>query len=419
MSNVFSIISTSVVQALQELRVNKLRTILSLLGITIGIFCIIAVLTALDSARNSIQKNVNTLGSDVLYVGRWPWPGSEEGEYKWWEYWRRPSMSKTEANAVNNQLHDVALTTLCLPVGAVTVKQGSSELSSVRGYSINTGFDKVQNIEIAKGRFLTASELDGGNNYVVIGSEVYTGLFAQGQNAIGKTVSFMGRKFVVIGVMKKVGSNMADFDFDNGMIFPYNSISSLIDVKSFEYNPRLIIKAYNPANVGEVKDEVKGILRRVHKLKPTEADDFVINQLSGITKMLNSMFDTIDIVGLIIGFFSLLVGAFGIANIMFVTVKERTKIIGLKKAIGAKRFSIMLEFLSEAIVLCLLGGLIGILMVLLLSMVFSKVLDMEIALSFKNFIFGVSVSVIVGVLSGFIPARSASRLDPVVAIRTN
>jgi len=419
MSNVFSIISTSVVQALQELRVNKLRTFLSLLGITIGIFCIIAVLTALDSARNSIQKNVNTLGSDVLYVGRWPWPGSEEGEYKWWEYWRRPSMSKTEANAVNNQLRDVALTTLCLPVGAITVKQGNSELSSVRGYSINTGFDKVQNIEIAKGRFLTASELDGGNNYVVIGSEVYTGLFAQGQNAIGKTVSFMGRKFVVIGVMKKVGSNMADFDFDNGMIFPYNAISSLIDVKSFEYNPRLIIKAYNPANVAEVKDEVKGILRRVHKLKPTEADDFVINQLSGITKMLNSMFDTIDIVGLIIGFFSLLVGAFGIANIMFVTVKERTKIIGLKKAIGAKRFSIMLEFLSEAIVLCLLGGLIGILMVLLLSMVFSKVLDMEIALSFKNFIFGVSVSVIVGVLSGFIPARSASRLDPVVAIRTN
>ena len=140
MNNIAQIIVTSIIQALQELRVNKLRTFLSLLGITIGIFSIIAVGTALDSAQNMIQKNVETLGSDVLYVGRWPWPGIEEGEYRWWDYWRRPSMTNTEVNAINGQLHTLALTTLCLPVGGITVKYESQELSNIRGYSINIDF---------------------------------------------------------------------------------------------------------------------------------------------------------------------------------------------------------------------------------------------------------------------------------------
>ncbi|NDC41697.1 MAG: ABC transporter permease [Chitinophagia bacterium] len=419
MRHTLTILGSSIVQALQELRANKLRTFLSLLGITIGIFCIISVLTALDSTQKSIQKNVNSLGSDVLYVGRWPWPGSEEGEYKWWEYWRRPSMSATEARAVDNQLHNVAVTTLCLPVGSLTVKQASAELSNVRGYAVNIGFEKVQNIDLARGRFLSVSELVGGNNMVVIGSEVYKGLFQRGQDPIGKPIGFMGRKFVVAGVMKKTGQNMADFDFDNGLILPYNSVTGLIDVKSLEYNPRLIVKAYAAANTDEVKEEVRGIIRRIHKLRPAQADDFVINQLSGITKMLAKMFVTINLAGVGIGIFSLLVGAFGIANIMFVTVKERTRVIGLKKAIGAKRGAILLEFLAESVVLCLLGGLVGVGLVVLLSFVFSKMLDMQIALSMFNFLLGVSVSVIVGILSGFVPAWSASRLDPVVAIRSN
>ena len=419
MKNAAQIITTSIVQALQELRVNKLRTFLSLLGITIGIFCIIAVLTALDSARGMIQKKVETLGSDVLYVGRWPWPGMEEGEYRWWDYWRRPSMTNTEANAINGQLHDMALTTLCLPIGNVTVKHADQEVSSVKGYGVNIDFDKVQNIEIDQGRYLSYSELGGGNNTVVLGGEVYNGLFPSGGSALGKSISLLGRKFVIVGVMKKVGSNMADFDFDNGVLFPYNSITGLIDVRSLDYNPRMIVKAYNINNVAEVKDEVRGIIRRVHKLRPDQQDDFVVNQLSGISKMLDGMFDKIDFVGLFIGFFSLLVGAFGIANIMFVTVKERTKIIGLKKAIGARRASILLEFLMESIVLCVIGGLIGILMVLVLSFIVSHAMDLEVVLSLKNFFIGLFVSIFVGILSGFIPARSASKLDPVVAIRTN
>lgn len=419
MNNIGQIVTTSIVQALQELRVNKLRTFLSLLGITIGIFCIIAVLTALDSARGMIQKNVETLGSDVLYIGRWPWPGMEDGEYKWWEYWRRPSMTKTEVYAINGQIHNLAITTLCLPLRNLTVKYNDAELSSIRAYTINTDFDRIQNIELAQGRFLSASELEGGNNSIVLGSEVSAGLFQRGVNPLGKSITVLGRKFTVVGVMKKVGQNMADFDFDNGMLFSYNTVSSLVDVKSLQYEPRLMVKPYNVANLTEVKDEVTGVIRRLHKIKPDQPNDFTVNQLSGISKLLDNMFNKIRWVGWIIGIFSLLVGLFGIANIMFVTVKERTKIIGLKKAIGARRASILTEFLLESIVLCLIGGLIGILIVLLLSLLVSKLADIDVVLSLVNFSIGVGISIIVGVISGIIPAISASKLDPVVAIRSN
>lgn len=419
MKNVLHIVITSIVQALQELRANKLRTSLSLLGITIGIFCIIAVRSAFDSAQHQIQKNVDALGSDVLYVGRWPWPGMEEGEFKWWEYWRRPSLTNAEVTAINAEMRAMCIATLSLPVPNVTVKHDEQELSSLHAYAVNVDFDKVQNIELAQGRYLGDGELEGGNNVVVLGSDVCDGLFSKGVSPLGKSITALGRKYTVVGVMKKVGQGMTDFDFDNGILVPYYSITSVVDVRALEYNPRLIVKAYNPANVMEVKDEITGIIRRQHKLKPEQASDFTVNQLSGISKLLNEMFDRINIVGLFIGMFSLLVGAFGIANIMFVTVKERTKIIGLKKAVGARRSSILTEFLLEAIVLCLMGGLIGILIVLGLSVLISHLADMEVVLSFKNFIIGILVSAVTGILSGYIPARRASKMDPVVAIRAN
>jgi putative ABC transport system permease protein len=181
----------------------------------------------------------------------------------------------------------------------------------------------------------------------------------------------------------------------------------------------LIVKAAKGRNLDEVKYEVEGVLRRLRKVRPGQPDDFAINHLSQVSEKLNSIFGKIDIGAWFIGGFSLLVGAFGIANIMFVTVKERTKIIGLKKAIGARRASIMWEFLLEAIVLCLVGGSVGILIVLLLSLGISYGFDMEIILSLNNFFIDIFVSIFVGILSGLIPARSASRLDPVVAIRTN
>ena len=418
MNNITQIIGASIVQAFQELRANKLRTFLSLLGITIGIFCIIAVLTVLDSLKNNIQKEMSTLGSDVLYIGRWPWM-DDGGEYKWWEYWRRRGMTPQEVKAIASQVSDVSTTTLCLNTRRMTLKHNDNEVNSISGYAVLDGFDKIQNIEIATGRYLNAAELDGSVNSVVLGDEVYNGLFTGNVSPLGKNVSFLGRQFIVVGVMKKVGENMAGFDFDNAVIFPYYMAASLVDARSLNYDPLLAVKAGNGKNLEEVKYEVEGVLRRVRKVKPGQANDFAINQLSQVSQRLNMVFGTVDIIAWVIGGFSLLVGAFGIANIMFVTVKERTKIIGLKKAIGARKASIMWEFLLEAVVLCLIGGAVGILLVVLISFVLTYAFQFNVVLSLSNFFIGIFVSIFVGVLSGLIPARSASRLDPVVAIRTN
>ena len=418
MKNITQIISTSIVQALQELRANKLRTFLSLLGITIGIFCIIAVLTVLDSLKNNIQKDMATLGSDVLYIGRWPWMDDGD-EYKWWEYWRRPSMQPADVRAIETQVPDAALVTICLNTRRHTVKYNDMELSSIAGYAVLNNFEKVQNIDIGLGRYLSTSELDGGSNSVVLGYAVYSNLFPGSIDPLGKHITFLGRKFLVVGVMKKAGQNMAGFDFDNCIIYPYNAAASLLDVRSLNYDPLLVVKAAKGRNLDEVKYEVEGVLRKMRKVRPGQANDFAINHLSQVSEKLNMIFGKIDIGAWFIGGFSLLVGAFGIANIMFVTVKERTKIIGLKKAIGARKSSIMWEFLLEAIVLCLIGGSIGILIVLLLSVTLTYAFDMEVILSVSNFFIGIFVSIFVGILSGLIPARTASRLDPVVAIRTN
>lgn len=417
MTNTGQIITTSVTQSFHELKANKLRTFLSLLGITIGIFCIIAVLTVLDSMKNNIAKEMSTLGSDVLYVNRWPWM-DEGGEYKWWEFWRRPSVGPAELNAVN-KLPDVAFATLCFTQRDITLKHLDQELSSVKGYAVTNNFDQIQNIEIANGRYLSNSELDGTSNSVVIGDEIYKEFFPGGTTAIGKTIFFLGRQFNVIGVMKKVGQNMAGFDFDNGIIYSYNTAAALVDVKSLNNDPVLIIKAANGKDLEEVKYEVEGVLRSVRKVKPGQANDFAMNRLSQISERLDLVFASINMIGSVIGAFSLVVGAFGIANIMFVTVKERTRVIGLKKAVGARKSSILMEFLVEAIALCMAGGIIGIITVLLLSLALTYGADFPVTLSLKNFAIGIGISAIVGILAGFIPARSASRLDPVVAIRSN
>lgn len=416
MNRTGQLLLVSISQAFQQLRVNKLRTFLSLLGITIGIFCIIAVLTVIDSMKNNIEKEMASLGSDVLYINRWPWM-DEGGVYKWWEFWRRPSMSLTELNAVEKNVPEAQMVTLCFGTSGETVKHLDREVSGVPAYAVTTDFDKLQNIEIEEGRYLSLSELNGGSSTTVIGWQLYQDLFPGNTNPLNETVSLKGKKLTVVGVMKKSGQNMAGFDFDNGLVYPYLAASAIYDIRSLSFDPVLMIKARSGKSIEELKYEVEGVLRKSRKVRPGEANDFAINQLSQVSERLDLLFGTINVVGWVIAGFSLLVGGFGIANIMFVTVRERTKIIGLKKAIGAKPSVILMEFLIEAVTLCLVGGLVGILVVLLLSLVMNYGLDFPVTLSVKNFFIGVGTSALVGVLAGYIPARFASRLDPVVAIR--
>lgn len=412
------IISTSIIQALQELRANKLRTFLSLLGVTIGIFCIIAVLTVLDSMKNNIQKEVSSLGSDMLYIGRWPWM-DEGGEYKWWEFLRRPSMGPQELNAVERDVKNIEFATLMYRDNGLTLKQGDQELTGITGYAVTNFFDKLQNIDITNGRYLSLSEIDGGTNAVVLGSEVYESLFPGGTDPIGAKVMFHGRGFNVVGVMRKAGQNISGINLDNGIVYSYYAAAGMVDVKSFNNDPTLIVKTGADIAVEDAQLEVEGALRRIRKVRPGEKNDFAVNKLSQITERLNVMFGSINMIGAVIGGFSLIVGAFGIANIMFVTVKERTRVIGLKKAIGARQNSILMEFLVEAVTLCIAGGLIGIILVLLLALILTYAADFPVSLTLSNFLTGIGISAVVGILAGFIPARTASRLDAVTAIRSN
>lgn len=416
MSTFGQTIITGISQSFVELKGNKLRTFLSLLGVTIGIFCIIAVLTVLDSMKDNIRKEMSTLGNDVMYIGRWPWM-DEGGEYKWWEFWRRPSMTPAELRAVE-QVRNVDFATLCFQKRNIDVKHEGEEVSNVGVYAVTSNFDRIQNIEIEAGRYLSNAEVDGSSNTVVLGNSVNYEIFGT-VDGVGKTISFLGRQFTIVGVMKKVGQNMAGFDFDNAVIISYYTAAGVLDVKSFNNDPTLIVKAAEGKKLEEVKYEVIGALRKQRKVKPGVGDDFAVNQLSQVSERLDMLFASINLIGAIIGGFSLVVGAFGIANIMFVTVKERTKMIGLKKAIGARRSIILTEFLIEAVTLCVAGGLIGISIVLLLSLALTYWADFPVTLSAANFFIGISISAIVGILAGFIPARAASRLDPVVAIRSN
>lgn len=418
MSNQISkIISTSFVQAFLELKANKLRSTLSLTGITIGIFCIIAVFTVLDSLKKNIQEEVSTLGSDVIYVGRWPWM-DEGGEYKWWEFWRRPSMSMTELRAIQNNVSDAGIVTLQLTINGKSARYDDNEVSGFSTYAVTQDFEKLQNIEITEGRYLSAAELDGGAPSAVIGSELYESLFKSNVNAVGKTISFLGKSYLIVGTLKKTGQNAAGFNFDNCLIVSYQSVGSAIDLKSLNYDPSLMIKAKPGAVLSEMQYEVEGALRAARKVRPGEANNFAINKLSQITQRMDMMFGLINLIGGVIGIISLIVGAFGIANIMFVTVKERTKYIGLKRAIGARSVYILVEFLIEAVSLCLVGGLIGILLVWIITIIVNQFSDMKLSMSVFNLGIGIFTSLITGIVAGFIPAYKASKLDPVVAIRS-
>jgi putative ABC transport system permease protein len=416
MGNFAQIIITSITQAFLELRANKLRTFLSLLGISIGIFCIIGVLTVLDSLENNIQTSMSAIGNDVLYINRQPWM-PEGDDYKWWEYMQRKPMTQRELKAILRNGAGVKYAAISSR-DRVTIKYQDQEVEEVTSNAVTLNFDKIQNVEIEKGRYLAASEIEGGNFTAVIGADLADALFTG--DPLDKSISFLGRKFVVVGVMKKSGQNMAGFNFDNAVIYPFNAAKGLVNLASTDWSndPVIMVKADN-IDIEDMRYQIEGILRAVRQVKPNEKNNFSVNQLSQVTARMEAVFSSVNLIGSIIGGFSLVVGAFGIANIMFVTVKERTKVIGLKKAIGARSRSILTEFLVEAVTLCISGGLIGIVIVFLLSLLLTYGADFPVTFSLKNFLIGIGISATVGVLAGFIPARSASRLDPVVAIRSN
>jgi putative ABC transport system permease protein len=401
--------------ATTALRVNKLRTILSLLGITIGIFAIISVFTVFDSMENEIRSSIESLGNDVLFVQKWPW--SFGSDYAWWKYMNRPLPKIDEMDVIKRKSSGADAVAFMASTSR-TVEHLNNSIEGISILGVSQDYDKCMAVDIDDGRYFSDMESAGGKNVVIIGSFIAENLYTN-TDPIGKEIKIFGRKLKIIGVFKKKGDNMFGDNSDKEAMLPVNYIRNLIDIRSDNVDPFIIVKAKKGVSNEELKDELTGIIRSEHRLKPLAEDDFSINETSLLTQGFESLFSVISWVGWIIGGFSILVGGFGIANIMFVSVKERTSIIGIQKSLGAKKYFILFEFLFEAVILSLIGGLVGLLIVYIGTQIVSIFFDMHFTLGMGNIMMGIITSGIIGIIAGFVPAWAAARLNPVDAIRAN
>jgi putative ABC transport system permease protein len=410
------IIYESIVQAFQQLSANKLRSFLSLTGISIGIICIISVLSAVDSLKDNVSSSFEKLGNDVLYIDKMPW--NEDPSQNWWKYKQRPEPSHDDLDIIKRKakLSDKASFSVFIP--GRTLKYGGNSVEGAFMAGVTDDYEDIFNLEFEKGRFFTPFESTTGANRAIIGAVLAEELFGA-IDPIGKHIKIKGLDFQVVGVLEKEGNTLINiFQFDEAVLISFNTAKKLINVKSRNtWGTSLNVKAKEGVSLVDLKDEITGILRSARKIKPKEKENFAINQLSMFTKLLEPIFGTMNVVGIFIGGFSILVGMFSVANIMFVSVKERTSIIGIKKALGARQSIILLEFLIESVVLCLIGAIIGLLIVFGVLKIASSAFHYDIFLSAGNIIIALVLALIIGVLSGLVPAWQAARLDPVEAMR--
>lgn len=401
--------------ATDALRQNLLRTILSLLGVTVGIFAIIAVLTIVDALNVSIKNSLAFLGDKVMYVQKFPFAFNEPN-YPWWKYMRRPAPKYEEYEFLERTLTQASAVSVFDVRGNQSVRYRSNSLrAAVMGASQFHNF--VSDIKVADGRYFSPQESKSGRNVVIIGHTVAKELFDT-SDPIGKEIKIRDIKFLVIGVMQRQGDNFLPTPSNDDLcIIPFLSFSRLFASRSRGVNPVIAVKGYE-ADTGltELEGEITGLLRAYRKLKPKDEDNFALNRTEAIADVLDSIIAVLKVAGWCIGSFSILVGGFGIANIMFVSVKERTNLIGIQKSLGAKNYFILLQFLFESVFLSVLGGAAGLLLVSTLSAFSTE--TFQIVLTPSNMLLGLTVSSVIGVLSGIIPAYSASQLDPVEAIRS-
>ncbi len=404
----------SLMFAINSLIVNKLRTFLSLLGITIGIFAIISVFAVIDSLEHNIRESISTLGNNVVYVQKWPW--SFENNYPWWKYINRP-VSQISDYEVINKISKHAENAAFIVATKKNVQYKDNIAEDITILAETPEYQNIRSFDISQGRYFSSFEAKNGRSIAVIGQSLSDDLF-RGENPIGKSIKVFKRKVQIVGVFAKEGEDMLGMSTDNQVHISLSFARTVIDLKNKRLDPFIMVKAKEGISTDELIDELTGIMRASRRLPPAEENNFALNKSSLISKGLDGIFKSIDLAGIIIGGFSIIVGGFGIANIMFVSVKEQTKIIGIQKALGARRHFILLQFLYEAVILSLIGGLLGLILVFGITKFISSSGEMNVFLSFGNIATGVSISVVIGLLSGIIPAYQAAKLNPVDAIST-
>jgi putative ABC transport system permease protein len=407
------IFGSSLRLTMQELKVNKLRTALSLIGISFGIFCIIGVLATVNSLEANIQNQINSLGTNTVYIDKWVYTGGPD--YPWWKFINRPVPTYDEVKSIEER-SQLAKNVAFLINTRLNVEYQSYALQDVDIFGVSEEENDIQPVIMQYGRYFTGSEFRYGSPVTIVGYTNAENLFYDPSLAVGKEVRIGGKKATIIGVMKKTGTNMMGMDYDQSFMLPYRFARQVFNEKNA--SPKIIVDGKEGVSGDALANELEGVMRSIHKLSPRQEDDFALNKISSFSERVSSLFTSINLGGWAIGILSLIVGAFGIANIMFVTVKERTAIIGLKKAIGAKKRSILSEFLIEAAIICVMGGIMGLLLVYILTLILTKAFNFPVFISPGIFTLAISICIIIGIMAGFIPAYNASRLDPVVAIRS-
>lgn len=400
--------------ALQELWKNKLRTFLSLFGVTIGIFCIIGVLATVNSLQRNIQNEISAMGSNTIYIDKWVWAGGPD--YPWWKYVNRPVPKVGEVQQIKDRSQNASAVALFIKASD-NVEFGGSVLNGVSVYGVTSEYFSIQTLELANGRQISDAEFSYGTNIAVIGDEIAEKLFTSAELALNKKIKVKGRQIVISGIIKKQGKQMTGgWDFDKSVILPFQFARSIYN--ELRTDPVIIVKGKENVTIPALSDELEGIMRGIRKLSPKTESNFALNNMDDISGQVSEAFVGLNIGGAVIGGISLIVGLFGVANIMFVTVRERTPQIGLKKAVGAKNRIILTEFLLEAAFLCIIGGIIGLMLVVLLSIILSKVLEFPVFVSIGNMAWTFAICVLVGIIAGIIPAIQAAKMDPVTAIRS-
>ncbi len=399
--------------AVKSVIVNKLRTFLSLFGITIGIFSIISVFTVLDWMEKSIRDSISSLGENVIYVQKWPW--SFDRNLAWWDIMKWPAVSLDDYQAVLERSTKTA--SACFMVASMNkIKYQKNIANEARIWGATYEYVDLRSFEIENGRYFSPEESASGKNVAIIGSVISERLFEK-VNPVGKQMTVAGKKTTVIGVFKKEGRGaIGDTGMDETTLVPLNFAKGFINMRNNSLDSDIWIKPKEGVSVQELSEDVTMVLRAARRLHPDEEANFSINKASLLSQGFDAVFAGINIGGWIIGGFAILVGGFGIANIMFVSVRERTNIIGIQKALGAKKFFILQQFLVESVLLSVTGGVIGLLMVFIGTIVINQSNDLNIHLTAANIVLAVFISGFIGIVAGYAPAYTAAKMNPVEAI---
>lgn len=400
--------------AMHALWSNRLRTFLSLLGITIGIFAVISVFTFVDSWNRKIRSSLANLGDDVVYVEKWPWEFG--GDYPWWKYMNRPSAQFREMEWLRSRTKSARAVTMTYNLDGGTATAGEMGMNAVSVQAVAPDYHLLRAFELESGRYFHNSELDRGSRSLILGARAANELFPDG-NALGKQVKVMGQRLKVVGVLAVEGNNALGTSLDEQFLVPLNFIRQVKGSRLDEVNPLILAGPNEGVPVAELKAELRGHLRAFRRLKPTQEDNFAVNQVSFLANQLDMLFASMRLIGWLIGGFSMLVGGFGIANIMFVSVFERIGQIGIQKAMGARNAFILWQFLVESMILSLMGGVLGVILVEGMTRLAAAIMEEELSLTVDNIILALGVSTLIGIVAGLLPAIRASRLDPVEAIR--